>query len=337
MSTRAEQFEVFLKYLADEKYTVIALRELARYVDPDVVPADPFGVIEDRKRLVAAGRDGGNGRPTKGDDDLRYWLDNALVYTCAYFPSPSLSLEQAQDAKMDYVCRKLWLQPGDKVIEAGSGWGALAIHMAMRYGVSVRAFNISRAQIEFARSRAAELGLQHRVEFVEDDYRNVTGQCDAFVSVGMLEHVGLPHYHEFGEVIDRLLNPTSGRGLLHFIGRNRALPLNAWIRKRIFPGAYVPTLGEVADQVLEPWNLSILDVENLRLHYAKTIRHWRMRFDSAAERVTKMCDEEFTRAWRFYLAGSEAAFATGWMQLFQVTFARSRTNQIPSTRSALYQ
>jgi cyclopropane-fatty-acyl-phospholipid synthase len=271
-----------------------------------------------------------------GNDFYRLWLDRNLVYTCAYFPSQSLTLEEAQVAKMDYVCRKLRLRPGDRVIEAGCGWGALAIHMAAHYGVSVRAFNISHAQVQFARNRAAELGLRRQIEFIEDDYRNVTGRCDAFVSVGMLEHIGLQHYRNFGEVIHRVLERDGGRGLLHFIGRNRSQPLNAWIRERIFPGAYVPTLAEAAKEILEPWNFSILDVENLRLHYARTLRHWRMRFESAVDRVTQMCDDEFARAWRLYLAGSEAAFSTGRMQLFQVTFASGEDNRIPWTRSALY-
>jgi cyclopropane-fatty-acyl-phospholipid synthase len=272
-----------------------------------------------------------------GNDFYRLWLDRDLVYTCAYFDEADMSLEEAQTAKMDHICRKLRLQRGNTVIEAGCGWGALAIHMASRYGASVRAFNISREQIQFARTRSEELGLGDRIEFIEDDYRNVSGRADAFVSVGMLEHVGMPHYRELGDVIHRVLNPDGGRGLLHFIGRNQPRALNAWIRSRIFPGAYVPTLAEMATRVLEPRNLSILDVENLRLHYAKTLRHWRTRFESTADRVTELYDAEFTRAWRFYLAGSEAAFATGWMQLFQVTFANGGDNRIPWTRRELYQ
>ena len=174
-------------------------------------------------------------------------------------------------------------------------------------------------------------GLADRVEFVEDDYRKVRGEYDAFVSVGMLEHVGLADYPTLGGVIDRSLTER-GRGLLHFIGRNRPGPLNPWIRKRIFPGAYPPTLPEVFENVLEPWDLSVLDVENLRLHYAATLEHWRRRFDAAADEVAKMFDDAFVRAWRLYLAGSQAAFATGTMQLFQVVFARGASNAIPWTR-----
>src|SRR5262249_40355368 len=156
------------------------------------------------------------------------------------------------------------------------------LFMARQYGVRVRAFNVSPEQISWARERAEREGLADRVEFVEDDYRNVSGECDVFVSVGMLEHVGLENYPTFGRVIERVL-ARNGRGLLHFIGRNRPGPLNPWIRRRIFPGGYPPTLPEVFSHIFEPWDLSVADVQNLRPHYAATLQHWRRRFDRAAE------------------------------------------------------
>jgi len=267
-----------------------------------------------------------------GNEFYRLWLDQGLVYTCAYFPMPDCTLEEAQVAKMDLVCRKLRLKPGERVVEAGCGWGTMALFMAKRYGVSVRAFNISTEQIAYARNRAKETGLADRVEFIEDDYRNVRGTFDVFASVGMLEHVGLADYPTLSDVIDRSLG-EHGRGLLHFIGRNRAAPLNPWIRKRIFPGAYPPALREVCEGVLEPHGFSVLDVDNLRLHYAKTLEHWRRRFDGASDEVLEMFDEVFVRAWRLYLAGSHAAFTTGFMQLFQVVFARGTSNAIPWARA----
>lgn len=266
-----------------------------------------------------------------GNEFYRLWLDSELVYTCAYFPDPSLGLEQAQIAKLDHVCRKLALRPRERVVEAGCGWGALALYMARCHGVSVRAFNVSREQIDYARRRASAEGLSGRVEFVEDDYRNVDGRFDVFVSVGMLEHVGLENYAALGAVIDRCLLPD-GRGLLHFIGRNRPAPLSAWIRKRIFPGAYPPTLAEALRGVFEPGNFSVLDTENLRLHYALTLEHWRTRFEAAARQVEASHGPAFTRAWRLYLSGSEAAFRSGALQLFQVSFARGRSNAVPWTR-----
>ena len=267
-----------------------------------------------------------------GNEFYRLWLDRDLVYTCAYFPTPAATLEEAQIAKMDLVCRKLYLQPGDRVLEAGCGWGSLALFMARRYGVTVRAFNISSEQIAYARHRAEEEGLADRVEFVEDDYRHVGGSYDVFVSIGMLEHVGAPDYPTLGRVIDRSLT-EGGRGLLHFIGRSQPEPLNPWIRKRIFPGAYAPTLSEVFEHVLQPHAFSVLDVENLRLHYAKTLEHWGRRFDGSADQVAAMFDDAFVRAWRLYLAGSQASFTTGWMQLFQVLFARGANNALPWTRA----
>jgi cyclopropane-fatty-acyl-phospholipid synthase len=268
-----------------------------------------------------------------GNDFYRLWLDDAMVYTCAFFPTPQDSLEHAQIAKMDRVCSKLRLQPGERVLEVGCGWGSLALFMAREYGVSVRAFNISGQQIAFARERAAREGLGHAIEFIEDDYRNAESECDVFVSVGMLEHVGLPDYPTLGSVVRRTLS-RDGRGLLHFIGRDRPSPLNAWIRKRIFPGAYPPTLREVFEHIVEPQSLSVLDVENLRLHYARTLDHWRRRFEESSPQVAEMFDETFVRAWRLYLAGSQVAFTTGTMQLFQVVFARTGSNAIPWTRDA---
>lgn len=263
------------------------------------------------------------------------WLDRELVYTCAYFPEETAPLEEAQQAKMEYVCRKLRLKPGETVIEAGCGWGALALYMARHYDVNVRAYNISREQIAYARERARREGMEGRVEFVEADYRTIEGHCDAFVSVGMLEHVGKAHYEELGMVINRCLRPN-GRGLLHSIGRDRPSPMNAWIERNIFPGAYPPALPEMLE-VLEPGGFSVLDVENLRLHYARTLEHWLARYEQATDTVQLMFDEIFVRVWRLYLAGSIAAFRTGSLQLFQIVFSRAGSNDVPWTRQSLYQ
>ena len=270
-----------------------------------------------------------------GNEFYQLWLDPELVYTCAYYPSPHATLEAAQTAKLDLVCRKVNLQRTDAVIDAGCGWGALALHVARRYGARVRAFNISREQIEFARARAAREGLTDRVEFVEDDYRNITGRCDVFLSVGMLEHVGLRNYAALSRVISRTLDVRTGRGLLHFIGRERRRPLNAWIKRRIFPGAYVPTLADVDARVLEPAGFATVDVENLRLHYARTLTDWWDRYERAVPRVREMFDERFVRMWRLYLAGSRAAFASGWLQLFQIVFAPPDL-AVRWTRAGLY-
>jgi len=222
------------------------------------------------------------------------------------------------------------------VVEAGCGWGALALHMARSYGVRVKAFNVSREQIAYARERAAREGLGAHVEFIDDDYRNVKGEYDAFVSVGMLEHVGLKHFGSLAEVLSRVLHRARGRGLLHFIGRDIPRPLNAWVMRRIFPGAYPPTLAEVATRVLGPARMSIVDVENLRLHYARTLAHWGARFAAIDEQVCARYGETFRRAWELYLAGSEAAFAVGSLQLFQIVFSPMETAPPYWARAEMY-
>ena len=269
-----------------------------------------------------------------GNDFYRLWLDRDMVYTCAYFPDPAMGLEQAQAAKLDYVCRKLRLEPGETVLETGCGWGALALYMARHYGATVKAYNISKEQIAYARERASAEGLDAQVQFIEDDYRNADGEFDAFVSVGMLEHVGVDQYQVLGALIDRCLKHT-GRGLIHSIGRDRPSPMTPWIERNIFPGACPPSLSQMM-QIFEPFGFSVLDVENLRLHYAKTLEHWLGRYEANAERVAQMFDPAFVRAWRLYLAGSLAAFRSGDMQLFQVSFTRSGQNRIPWTRQYLY-
>jgi cyclopropane-fatty-acyl-phospholipid synthase len=288
-----------------------------------------------RRNTLARSREHIHHHYDLGNSFYELWLDKeAMQYTCAYYPDPAMTLEQAQRAKMDHVCRKLQLKPGDRVVEAGCGWGGLARHMAKHYGVTVRSYNISHQQIVYAREKAKEQGLEGRVEYVEDDYRNLSGTYDVFVSIGMLEHVGRDHYRVLGDVADRCLT-DKGRGLIHTIGRNKPELMNAWIEKRIFPGAYPPTLREMME-IFEPSRFSVLDVENIRLHYARTLEHWLERFESHAAEVEKTYDRAFTRAWRLYLSGSIASFTTGSLQLFQVVFARERNNDIPRTREHVY-
>ena len=269
-----------------------------------------------------------------GNDFYRLWLYPTMAYTCAYFASETQTLHEAQIAKMDHVCRKLRLRAGDEVVEAGCGWGGLALHMAGQYGAKVRAFNISAEQIDYARDSAVRAGLQGQVEFIHDDYRNMAGSADVFASIGMLEHVGVGKYASLGRIVRRILRP-GGRGLIHTIGRDAPEPLNRWMERYIFPGACAPSLGQMA-QIFEPNGLSVLDVENLRLHYARTAGCWLGAFEQARETVAKMFDERFVRMWRMYLAGTQAAFLSGDLQLFQVLFAPSRSNDIPRTREHIY-
>jgi cyclopropane-fatty-acyl-phospholipid synthase len=316
------------------------LRELGAAINREIDAEDrrsrgwrPFRKHPQRNSL-AASKQNIHHHYDIGNEFYRLWLDEQLLYTCAYFEDPGMSLEQAQIAKMDHVCRKMWLRRGDAVIEAGCGWGAFALHMARHYGATVRAFNISHEQIVYARDRARCEGLADRVEFIEDDWRNITGQSDVFVSIGMLEHVGPENYPQLGRVIRKSLK-ADGRGLIHSIGQNQPRPFDRWIERRIFPGAYPPTLDEMMD-LFQTNALSVLDVENIRLHYAETLWHWLDRFERSRERVAEMFDERFVRMWRLYLAGSFAAFEADRLQLYQVLFSPERATAIPRNRRYQY-
>lgn len=270
-----------------------------------------------------------------GNEFYEQWLDLPYMqYTCAYFPDPTLSLEEAQIAKMHHICRKLSLRAGQRVVEAGCGWGGLARFMAREYGVTVTAYNISHEQVRYAKEKAVDENLADRVNFIEDDYRNICGDYDVFVSVGMLEHIGIDNYRLLGEVINRVLR-ENGAGLIHAIGRNQPEELNAWVESRIFPGACPPSLSQMMT-VFEPWSFSILDIENLRLHYAQTLGHWLARFEKNMQVLRCNHDDAFLRGWRLYLAGSQAAFTAGTMQLFQVLFVRPTNNKLHWSRSYIY-
>ena len=321
--------------------------ELTRVLDSLIDHAgQPSGKGAARRRWLSRGRSLAGADPAAARGNIHYhydlgnafyrlWLDGvAMQYTCAYFENPAFTLEQAQLAKLEHVCRKLRLEPGQTVIEAGCGWGGLARYMARHYGVRVRAFNISREQISHAREQARQQGIDDQVEFIEDDYRNISGTCDRFVSVGMLEHVGKSNYEALAGVIGRCLQ-DEGIGLVHTIGRNRPAPLDPWIQKRIFPGAYVPGITELMG-MFESIPFSVLDVENLRLHYAQTLQHWLGRFREHREQVVAWYGEPFARAWELYLAGSEATFRHGGLQLFQVVFAWPGCNRVQRNRRHLY-
>jgi cyclopropane-fatty-acyl-phospholipid synthase len=269
-----------------------------------------------------------------GNEFYRLWLDKDMLYTCAYFPEPDVTLEQAQQAKLEHICKKLRLRAGDTVVEAGCGWGSLALYMARQYGVTVHAYNISHEQIIYARARAKAEGLDKLVTFCEDDYRNIQGKYAVFVSVGMLEHVGRRNFATLGKVIDRSLH-RHGRGLLHSIAQNEPALVNEWIARRIFPGGYPPTLREMTG-ILEPVQCVVTDVENLRAHYARTLEHWLARFNSHEGQIREMYDATFVRAWRLYLSASIANFTTNSLQLYQVSFTRTTLTDTPWTRAHLY-
>jgi cyclopropane-fatty-acyl-phospholipid synthase len=295
---------------------------------------DEWDLLRRRSRSLRRSRTNVHHHYDLGNDFYSLWLDQRMAYTCAYFPNPTASLEEAQLAKFEHVARKLWLRPGERVVEAGCGWGSLALYLAQHHGVYVTACNVSAEQVAYARERARAEGLAERVEFRLADYREISGEYDAFVSVGMLEHVGDENYAALGRVIDRCLAPH-GRGLIHSIGRVQRRPMDPWIVRNIFPGSYSPTLEEMVG-ILSPFELAVIDVEDLRLHYEKTLEHWLERFEKQAAAVEQRFGARFVRTWRLYLAGSIASFHVGNLQLWQLVFHRGGARELPWNRAHLY-
>ncbi len=262
------------------------------------------------------------------------FLDRDWQYSCAYFRRPDDTLDQAQAQKKDHIARKLLLRPGMRVLDIGCGWGGLAITLARDYGVHVLGITLSEEQHRTATDRVRAAGLSDRVEIRLTDYRKVTGSFDRIVSVGMFEHVGVPHYREYFRKVGDLLHPD-GVALIHTIGRAEQPGYTAaFIRKYIFPGGYVPALSE-AMRAIELERLWTTDIEVWRLHYAETLRHWHDRFMADADQIRDLYDDAFIRMWRFYLVASEVGFRTGRQCVFQVQLSH-KVDAVPVTRDYLY-
>ncbi len=259
------------------------------------------------------------------------FLDRDRQYSCAYFPRGDETLEEAQAAKKRHIAAKLKLdRPGLTVLDIGCGWGGMALTLARDYGAEVTGITLSEEQLHEARARAALEGLDDRVSFELIDYRHLNQQFDRIVSVGMFEHVGAPNYPEFFRMIKRSLKPD-GVALIHSIGRFEGpSSTNQWIAKYIFPGGYSPALSEVMGPV-ERSGLFVTDIEILRLHYAKTIAHWRFRFAANRDAITTLYDERFCRMFEFYLAASELSFRLSDHMNFQIQLTRDK-NALPLSR-----
>jgi len=262
------------------------------------------------------------------------FLDSDLQYSCAYFREEEETLEQAQVNKKHHLAQKLLLAPGMRVLDIGSGWGGLAIFLAQNFDVEVTGVTLSVDQYEVSNARAAAAGLADRVKFKRLDYRLEKGPYDRIVSVGMFEHVGRPHYPEFFEHVYDLLT-EDGVAVLHTIARmTPPAPINPWIRRYIFPGAYLPSLSQLAP-ILERRGLYLTDFENWCLHYAATLRHWSERLAAHRSQVEEMLDERFYRMWQFYLHGSEAAFRHQGLTVFQMQLAK-KIDSVPLSRDYIY-
>lgn len=261
----------------------------------------------------------------------RLFLDDGLNYSCAFFEDPAHdTLEQAQQNKLRRATAKLGLRPGMKVAEIGSGWGSLAIHLAATTGAKVTAINVSPAQLRVARERALAAGVGDRVTFLELDYRNLTGQFDRVVSVGMMEHVGIGHFDAYFGKIRDLLTPD-GYAFVHCIGRvTPPGTTGPFIRKYIFPGGYVPALSEVF-AATERVGLWVADMEVLRRHYEYTLQHWRDRFAANRDQVAALADQRFCRMWEYYLAAVQVGFRNGSNMVFQLLLS-NRNDAVPIVR-----
>jgi cyclopropane-fatty-acyl-phospholipid synthase len=259
------------------------------------------------------------------------FLDRDRQYSCAYFPRGDETLEEAQAAKKRHIAAKLLLDKPDlTVLDIGCGWGGMALTLAKDFGARVTGITLSEEQLTEARARAAAAGLADRVKFELMDYRSMTQSFDRIVSVGMFEHVGVPNYPVFFDTIKRCLKPD-GVALLHSIGRfDGASATNQWIAKYIFPGGYSPALSEVLGP-LEKAGLISADIEILRLHYAKTLSHWRRRFAANRDAIAALYDERFCRMFEFYLSGSELAFRVNDHMVFQIQIVRDQ-EAVPLTR-----
>jgi cyclopropane-fatty-acyl-phospholipid synthase len=261
-----------------------------------------------------------------------FFLDRDRQYSCAYFKTGEEPLEQAQLHKKQHIAAKLLLQPGQKVLDIGSGWGGMGLFLSQQFGVDVTGVTLSKEQQAVSSRRALEGGVADRVRFKLLDYRNEPGRYDRIVSVGMFEHVGSAHYVEFFTKVKELL-ADDGVMLLHSIGRMEPPGgTNTWLRKYIFPGGYTPALSEVLSAI-EKVGLWVTDMEILRLHYAETLRHWRHRFLANRERIKQVAgyDDRFCRMWEFYLAGCEISFRYMNQMVFQLQLAK-KLDAVPRTR-----
>lgn len=262
------------------------------------------------------------------------FLDDDKQYSCAYYKTPTDSLELAQAQKKEHIAKKLCLEPGMTVLDIGCGWGGMGLTLAQDYGVNVVGVTLSQEQHKVAMKRAHDQNLTDKVDFRLQDYRHVTEKFDRIVSVGMFEHVGVPHYAEYFDHIRDFLT-DDGIALIHTIGR--AAPPNItspWITKYIFPGGYVPAMSGVINKI-ENAGLIVADIEIWRQHYADTIRDWRERFENNIDEVRQIYDDRFCRMWRYYLVASEVTFRFDKQVVFQFQLTKKQT-AAPLTRDYLY-
>jgi cyclopropane-fatty-acyl-phospholipid synthase len=283
-----------------------------------------------------------------GNGFYRLWLDEQMVYSCAYFETGAEDIDSAQRAKLDHVCRKLRLAPGERFLDVGCGWGALIVHAARHYGVRSVGITLSEQQAALARDRIAAVGLQDRVEVLLLDYRDLPrrfgeGSFDKVASIGMFEHVGLRNLPVYFDTVARMLRDRGlmlNHGITSTDVDSRPIGSGAgdFIGTYVFPNGELPHLG-VAVRDMSAAGFEIFDVESLRPHYALTLLHWSRRLEQRLDEAARQVSERTLRVWRLYLAGCSHGFAEGWMNLYQILGSRqlaAGATELPLTRRWMY-
>ena len=278
------------------------------------------------------------------NDFYKLWLDDNLVYSCAYFTDENSSLEQAQIAKIDHVLRKIRLQPGQRLLDIGCGWGALIMRAAERYGARATGITLSKNQYELAHQRITAAGLADRCEVLLMDYRDIQGKFDRITSIGMFEHVGLKNLRSYFARIHELLaddGVVMNHGITSTNPDSAEVPWGAgsFIERHVFPHGELPHIS-LALKEISTAGLEAVDIENLRLHYALTLRHWTMRYEDAQEHIRDLVGDSRYRIWRIYLAGCAYAFEHAWTAIHQIVAVKAghtgENYPLPRTREYMY-
>ena len=332
------------------------------------IDGDILAVIASAERLVAAGGSPATNRiaalrtrhtPKQDQQDIAYhydvgnefyrlWLDERMVYSCAYFQTGEETIDVAQEAKLDHICRKLRLRPGERLLDIGCGWGGLIVYAAQHYGVHAVGITLSDSQFALASERVKAAGLQERVEVLQLDYRDAperfgAGRFDKITSIGMFEHVGQKNFPRYMAAVRQLLRDR-GLFLNHGItspdaeGRTIGSGVSEFMEKYVFPHTELPHLHSVLRE-MAAHNFEVCDVESLRPHYARTLAHWSRRLEGQLRAARQFVSERTLRVWRTYLAGSSLAFSQGWLNVYQILASRQEADgptDLPLTRDWMY-